>query len=160
MYYFADLHCFAVRAQRMLSAYYFPEAKRQARPRYTFSTRSFLIRYCEEEVELGDVGQFRLELSPSELRSCTKRRNGGSCCASAASASAVPGWSGEILFSSRCACRNFLVRAGRRRSAACQVELMFADLTQHPSEPLGDQPDVEPGSKGVFGQPAGVSRDV
>lgn len=34
---------------------------------YTFSTRSFLIRYCEEEVELGDVGQFRLELGPSEL---------------------------------------------------------------------------------------------
>lgn len=35
--------------------------------RYTFSTRSFLIRYCEEEVELGDVGQFRLELGPAEL---------------------------------------------------------------------------------------------
>ncbi|CAJ1415962.1 unnamed protein product, partial [Effrenium voratum] len=34
---------------------------------YTYSTRSFLIRYCEEEVELGDVGQFRVELSPAEL---------------------------------------------------------------------------------------------
>ncbi|CAE7775090.1 FAM135A [Symbiodinium sp. CCMP2456] len=66
---------------------------------YTFSTRSFLIRYCEEEVELGDVGQFRLELSPSELE--------------------------------------------RRNPLLLEVELMFADLTQHPSEPLGDQPDVE-----------------
>ena len=34
--------------------------------RYTFSTRSFLIRYCEEEVELGDIGQFRLELGRAE----------------------------------------------------------------------------------------------
>eukprot|EP00931_Biecheleriopsis_adriatica_P005121 TRINITY_DN106678_c0_g1_i1.p1 TRINITY_DN106678_c0_g1~~TRINITY_DN106678_c0_g1_i1.p1 ORF type:complete len:843 (+),score=175.66 TRINITY_DN106678_c0_g1_i1:79-2607(+) len=34
---------------------------------FTFSTRSFLIRYCEEEVELGDVGQFRVELGPEEL---------------------------------------------------------------------------------------------
>eukprot|EP00434_Breviolum_minutum_P038025 symbB.v1.2.033719.t1/scaffold4230.1/size42768/4 len=34
---------------------------------YTFSTRSFLIRYCEEEVELGDIGQFRLELGRAEL---------------------------------------------------------------------------------------------
>jgi len=34
---------------------------------YSFSTRSFLIRYCEEEVELGDVGQFRVELGPEEL---------------------------------------------------------------------------------------------
>ncbi|CAE7568524.1 atpE [Symbiodinium natans] len=66
---------------------------------YTFSTRSFLIRYCEEEVELGDVGQFRIELSPSELE--------------------------------------------RRNPLLLEVELMFADLTQHPSEPLGDQPDVE-----------------
>eukprot|EP00439_Symbiodinium_sp_Y106_P042169 s4971_g5.t1 len=57
---------------------------------YTFSTRSFLIRYCEEEVELGDVGQLE-----------------------------------------------------RRNPLLLEVELMFADLTQHPSEPLGDQPDVE-----------------
>mmetsp|Transcript_37942 Transcript_37942/g.60092 ORF Transcript_37942/g.60092 Transcript_37942/m.60092 type:complete len:778 (-) Transcript_37942:131-2464(-) len=28
----------------------------------TFSTRSFLIRYCEEEVELNDIGQFRIEV--------------------------------------------------------------------------------------------------
>lgn len=33
----------------------------------TFSTRSFLIRYCEEEVELNDVGQFRLELAFDEV---------------------------------------------------------------------------------------------
>jgi hypothetical protein len=32
----------------------------------TFSTRSFLIRYCEEEVEINDIAQFRLELT-SEL---------------------------------------------------------------------------------------------
>jgi len=34
---------------------------------YMFSTRSFLIRYCEEEVEIGDVGQFRVELAPEDL---------------------------------------------------------------------------------------------
>merc|ERR1719230_1835805 len=33
----------------------------------TFSTRSFLIRYCEEEVELNDIGQFRLEVGVDEL---------------------------------------------------------------------------------------------
>lgn len=33
----------------------------------TFSTRSFLIRYCEEEVELNDIGQFRVELSAQEV---------------------------------------------------------------------------------------------
>lgn len=32
----------------------------------TFSTRSFLIRYCEEEVELNDLAMFRFELT-SEL---------------------------------------------------------------------------------------------
>lgn len=32
----------------------------------TFSTRSFLIRYCEEDVELDDVGQFRMELWSGE----------------------------------------------------------------------------------------------
>mmetsp|Transcript_107020 Transcript_107020/g.301090 ORF Transcript_107020/g.301090 Transcript_107020/m.301090 type:complete len:771 (-) Transcript_107020:149-2461(-) len=35
----------------------------------TFSTRSFLIRYCEEEVELNDIGQFRIELSAEEVES-------------------------------------------------------------------------------------------
>lgn len=33
----------------------------------SFATRSFLIRYCEEEVELGDVALFRVELAPEEL---------------------------------------------------------------------------------------------
>lgn len=33
----------------------------------TFSTRSFLIRYCEEEVELNDIAQFRIELDVDEL---------------------------------------------------------------------------------------------
>lgn len=32
----------------------------------TFSTRSFLIRYCEEEVELNDIGQFRIEVGMDE----------------------------------------------------------------------------------------------
>mmetsp|Transcript_44972 Transcript_44972/g.104041 ORF Transcript_44972/g.104041 Transcript_44972/m.104041 type:complete len:739 (+) Transcript_44972:119-2335(+) len=32
----------------------------------SYSTRSFLIRYCEEEVELNDIGQFRLELPTDE----------------------------------------------------------------------------------------------
>jgi len=32
----------------------------------SYSTRSFLIRYCEEEVELNDIGQFRLELAADE----------------------------------------------------------------------------------------------
>eukprot|EP00743_Colponemidia_sp_Colp-15_P005523 GILK01005940.1.p1 GENE.GILK01005940.1~~GILK01005940.1.p1 ORF type:complete len:790 (+),score=102.98 GILK01005940.1:173-2542(+) len=30
--------------------------------KYTFTTRSFVIRYCEEEVELNDAGHFRMEL--------------------------------------------------------------------------------------------------
>mmetsp|Transcript_110309 Transcript_110309/g.172498 ORF Transcript_110309/g.172498 Transcript_110309/m.172498 type:complete len:752 (-) Transcript_110309:227-2482(-) len=33
----------------------------------TFSTRSFLVRYCEEEVELNDCCQFRIEVDESEL---------------------------------------------------------------------------------------------
>lgn len=33
----------------------------------TFSTHSFLIRYCEEEVELNDIAQFRIELSAAEI---------------------------------------------------------------------------------------------
>jgi hypothetical protein len=35
---------------------------------FTFSTRSFLIRYCEEEVELNDIVQFRLEFDMEELQ--------------------------------------------------------------------------------------------
>lgn len=63
-----------------------------------FSTRSFLIRYCEEEVELNDIGQFRLEL-PQELA---------------------------------------------EQPVLLEVELMFADLTQHGgADRFGDQPDVE-----------------
>lgn len=34
----------------------------------TFSTRSFLVRYCEEEVELNDCCQFRIEVDESELQ--------------------------------------------------------------------------------------------
>jgi len=33
----------------------------------TYSTRSFLIRYCEEEVELNEIGQFRLEVPLEKL---------------------------------------------------------------------------------------------
>mmetsp|Transcript_90208 Transcript_90208/g.232867 ORF Transcript_90208/g.232867 Transcript_90208/m.232867 type:complete len:792 (-) Transcript_90208:64-2439(-) len=33
----------------------------------SFSTRSFLIRYCEEEVEINEIGLFRFELSADEL---------------------------------------------------------------------------------------------
>ncbi|CDW80262.1 serine [Stylonychia lemnae] len=29
---------------------------------FTFNTRGFMIRYCEEEVELNDIGHFRVEL--------------------------------------------------------------------------------------------------
>lgn len=32
----------------------------------TFSTRSFLIRYCEEEVEINDIGLFRVEVGKEE----------------------------------------------------------------------------------------------
>jgi hypothetical protein len=28
----------------------------------TFNTRAFMIRYCEEEVELNDIGHFRIEM--------------------------------------------------------------------------------------------------
>ncbi|CEL92530.1 unnamed protein product [Vitrella brassicaformis CCMP3155] len=34
---------------------------------YTFSTRTFIIRYCEEEVELGDIGQFRIEVDVARI---------------------------------------------------------------------------------------------
>ena len=27
-----------------------------------FNTRAFMIRYCEEEVELNDIGHFRVEI--------------------------------------------------------------------------------------------------
>lgn len=33
----------------------------------SFSTRSFLIRYCEEEVELNDIGLFRVEVEAEHL---------------------------------------------------------------------------------------------
>ncbi len=40
----------------------------------TFNTRAFMIRYCEEEVELNDIGHFRAELDiPNESDS----KNGG-----------------------------------------------------------------------------------
>ena len=77
--------------------------------RYTFSTRSFLIRYCEEEVELGDVGQFRIELSPSECPGCYKilrttspRPHRKTRRAPHMLRCPIPGWSGGIPFSSRC----------------------------------------------------------
>jgi len=38
---------------------------------HTFSTRSYLIRYCEEEVELNDIGQFRFELSAEQMQDDT-----------------------------------------------------------------------------------------
>jgi hypothetical protein len=31
----------------------------------TFCTKSFLIRYCEEEVEINDIGHFRTEIDVS-----------------------------------------------------------------------------------------------
>lgn len=37
----------------------------------TYSTRSFLIRYCEEEVELNDLAQFRFELSADLMQDST-----------------------------------------------------------------------------------------
>jgi len=67
---------------------------------YTFSTRSFLIRYCEEEVELNDIGQFRIEFGPGEAEQ-----------------------SAPLLL---------------------EVDLMFADLTQHGgADRFGEQPDVD-----------------
>jgi len=29
---------------------------------FKFNTRAFMIRYCEEEVELNDMGHFRIEI--------------------------------------------------------------------------------------------------
>ena len=31
-----------------------------------FNTRAFMIRYCEEEVELHDIGHFRIELDTEQ----------------------------------------------------------------------------------------------
>jgi hypothetical protein len=67
---------------------------------YTFSTRSFLIRYCEEEVELNDIGQFRVEVGVDDADLGT-----------------------------------FLI---------LEVDLMFADLTQHGgADRFGENPDVD-----------------
>jgi len=67
---------------------------------YTFSTRSYLIRYCEEEVELNDIGQFRIEVGLDE---------------------------GDL-----------------NTALTLEVDLMFADLTQHGgADRFGDQPDVD-----------------
>lgn len=67
---------------------------------FAYATRSFLIRYCEEEVEINDVGQFRLDLNPSEAAVDTP-------------------W---IL----------------------EVELMFADLSQHGgADRFGEQPNMD-----------------
>jgi len=33
---------------------------------FAFNTRAFMIRYCEEEVELNDIGHFRVELDLEE----------------------------------------------------------------------------------------------
>jgi hypothetical protein len=38
----------------------FPGGLDQAQ--YAFKTRSFMIRYQEEEVELNDIGHFRIEI--------------------------------------------------------------------------------------------------
>jgi len=66
----------------------------------SFSTRSFLIRYCEEEVELNDIGLFRLELDVDDLE--------------------------------------------QKSSLLLEVDLMFADLTQHGgADRFGEQPDVD-----------------
>lgn len=66
----------------------------------TFSTRSFLIRYCEEEVELDDVGQFRIDCAVEE--------------------------------------------AENMQPLILEVDLMFADLTQHGgADRFGEQPDVD-----------------
>jgi hypothetical protein len=66
----------------------------------TFSTRSFLIRYCEEEVELNDIAQFRIEVGLEE----------------------------EDL----------------NAPFTLEVDLMFADLTQHGgADRFGEQPDVD-----------------
>jgi len=40
-----------------------------------FATRSFLIRYCEEEVEMNDIVQFRAELDPEDLDNSNKNNN-------------------------------------------------------------------------------------
>jgi hypothetical protein len=29
---------------------------------FAFNTRAFMIRYCEEEVEMNDIGHFRVEI--------------------------------------------------------------------------------------------------
>jgi len=33
---------------------------------FAFNSRAFMIRYCEEEVELNDIGHFRVELDLDE----------------------------------------------------------------------------------------------
>jgi len=74
-----------------------------------FNTRAFMIRYCEEEVELHDIGHFRFEVdtdqSPDEVI--------GSKASSA-------------LNSGEAASGNF-----NQTEMILEVELMFSDLLNH-----------------------------
>lgn len=79
---------------------------------HTFSTRSFLIRYCEEEVIIDDVVQFRVEVLPEA-------------------------WDKGVVM-------------------VLEVDLMFADLTQHGGadrfgeSPVVDSTEFKSVSTGVF----------
>ena len=74
-----------------------------------FNTRAFMIRYCEEEVELHDIGHFRFEVdtdqSPDE---------------------AAGSKAGSALNSGEASSGNF-----NQTEMILEVELMFSDLLNH-----------------------------
>lgn len=40
-----------------------------------FNSRAFMIRFCEEEVELNDIGHFRIEISTDQSNDDSKSKN-------------------------------------------------------------------------------------
>lgn len=70
-----------------------------------FNSRAFMIRFCEEEVELNDVGHFRVEIDTEQD---TTNEN--------ASVAALQGSDGLSF---------------NQTELVMEVELMFSDLLNH-----------------------------
>lgn len=74
-----------------------------------FNTRAFMIRYCEEEVELHDIGHFRFEIDTDQ-----------------SSDDPIASKSGSALNAGEAGSGNF-----NQTEMILEVELMFSDLLNH-----------------------------
>jgi len=74
-----------------------------------FNTRAFMIRYCEEEVELHDIGHFRFEIDTDQ-----------------SSDDPIASKSGSTLNAGEVGSGNF-----NQTEMILEVELMFSDLLNH-----------------------------